>query len=146
MGDESERTSIGSVSKQNALQFVRFVALGGVAAAVNFGSRFLYSTVVPFEVAVVGAYLTAATVGFLLFRMFVFPGYTRPIREQTLAFLLVSLAGMAQTWGISVLLVRLIWPAIDFPGPREATAHVIGICVPIVTSYLGHKRLTFRGG
>ena len=129
--------------KQGAAQFLRFVARGGVAAAVNFGSRFLYSTVMPFEIAIIAAYFTAATIGFLSFRKFVFPGSLRPIREQTIAFLIVSLAGMAQTWGISVLIARIIWPVIGLPGPREAIAHLAGICVPMVTSYFGHKRLTF---
>lgn len=136
----------GFLSTQAATQFARFVALGGVAAAVNFGSRFLYSIAVPFEYAVVGAYLTAMIVGFLLFRRFVFPGSSRPIREQSLAFLVVSLGGMVQTWAVSVLFVRIVWPAIDFSGPREATAHLIGICVPIITSFFGHKHLTFHHG
>jgi putative flippase GtrA len=129
--------------KQEAARVLRFVALGGVAAAVNFGSRFFYSAAVPFEIAIIAAYVTAATVGFILFRTFVFPGSLRPLREQTISFLIVSLAGMAQTWVISVLIAHVVWPAIGLAGPREAIAHLAGICVPMVTSYFGHKRLTF---
>ena len=143
LGGFGETSLMTSSPKQDAAQFLRFVALGGVAAAVNFGSRFLYSAALPFEIAIIAAYFTAATVGFLLFRTFVFPGSLRPIREQTIAFLIVSLAGMAQTWGISVLIARVVWPAIGLPGPREAIAHLVGICVPMITSYFGHKRLTF---
>jgi putative flippase GtrA len=141
-----DRPSQRQSAKQGAVQFVSFVALGGVAAAVNFGSRLLYSIVLPFEIAIVAAYLTAATLGFLLFRRFVFPGSPRPVREQSIAFLIVSLAGMAQTWGVSVVIVRFVWPAMGLPGHGEAIAHLIGICVPIITSYFGHKRLTFNRG
>jgi putative flippase GtrA len=127
-----------------AIQFLRFIALGAVAAAVNFGSRFLFSMVVPFELAVLCAYVAAAATGFTLFRLFVFPASSKSISEQSIAFLIVSIAGTVQTWVVSVLFLRLIFPAIHFSGPREACAHAIAICVPIVTSYFGHKRLTFR--
>ena len=69
-----------------AKQFARFVVLGGIAAVVNFGSRFLFSWLMPFEIAVICAYCVAAATGFLLFRLFVFPRSSRPIAEQSVAF------------------------------------------------------------
>ncbi len=130
--------------RTTAFQFARFVLLGGVAAAVNFGSRFLFSMAMPFEIAVICAYFVAAATGFSLFSLFVFPSSSRPFSEQAFAFFLVSAAGMVQTWVVSVAMLRWILPAIHFSGPREAVAHAIAICVPIVTSYFGHKWLTFR--
>lgn len=124
-------------------RFVRFVTLGGLAAAVNFGSRFVFSLAMPFEAAVICAYVVAAATGFILFSLFVFPGSPRPLSQQTAAFLIVSAAGMALTWIVSVGLLRFVFPAIAFNGPREAVAHALGLAVPIVTSYYGHRRFTF---
>ena len=125
------------------VQFTRFVVLGGLAALVNFGSRFLFSLAMPFEAAVVCAYALAAATGFILFRLFVFPGSGRPLSQQSIAFLIVSAAGMALTWIVSVGLLRFVFPAIGFSGPREAVAHAVGLSVPIITSYFGHRRFTF---
>ena len=131
--------------RQAIARFIRFVLLGGLAAVVNFGSRFVFSLAMPFEAAVICAYVVAAATGFILFSLFVFPGSPRPKSQQTFAFLAVSAAGMALTWIVSVTLLRFIFPAIAFSGPREAVAHALGLAVPIVTSYYGHKRFTFGG-
>jgi putative flippase GtrA len=127
------------------LRFVRFVLLGGLAAVVNFGSRFVFSLAMPFEAAVICAYLLAAATGFILFRLFVFPGRARPLSQQSIVFLVVSAGGMALTWVVSVTLLRFVFPAIGFGGPREAIAHAIGLIVPIISSYFGHRRFTFGG-
>ncbi len=128
----------------HGLQFLRFIALGAVSAGVNFASRFAYSVVLPFEAAVAAAYLTGMAVAFVLFRAFVFPGSSKPLRAQVLAFVLVNLAGIAQVWTLSVLLDRVILPWAHYPGPREATAHALALAVPALTSFFGHKLLTFR--
>jgi len=125
------------------LQFLCFAMLGGFAAAVNFGSRILFSLAMPFEAAVICAYLVAAATGFILFRLFVFPRSSRPLSQQSVSFLIVSAGGMALTWVVSVTLLRFVFPAIGFGGPREAVAHVIGLLVPIISSYFGHRRFTF---
>jgi len=125
-------------------RFVRFVALGACAAAVNWASRFAYSLLMPFEAAVVAAYVTGMVVAFVLFSLFVFPGSDRPMRQQIGFFVLVNLAGVAQVWVAAVVLARWVLPALHYPGPIEATAHALAIAVPTFTAYLGHKRLTFR--
>ena len=124
--------------------FVRFVALGGCAAAVNYGSRFALSNFMPFELAVPVAYMIGMVVGFTLFRVFVFPNAGRPLREQTLMFVLVNIAGIAQVWAVAVILARWVLPGLHYPGPIEATAHLLAIGVPTFTSYILHNRFTFR--
>ena len=37
----------------------------------------------------------------------------------------------------------LIFPAVGFTWHGETVAHVIGVLVPVVTSYLGHKHFSF---
>ena len=58
-------------------------------------------------------------------------------------FALVNLAAVAQVWVVSVGLARLVFPAIGFTWHAEIVAHVIGVVVPVFTSYLGHKHFSF---
>lgn len=131
-------------SQGHLMQFVRFLLSGGVAAALNYGSRFLFSMAMPFEFAVICAWFVGATSGFLLFRFLVFPYASKPIHDQIVAFVAVSAFGGVLTWVISLGLANYVLPALNYPGPIEATAHAIGIAIPIVTSFFGHKWLSFR--
>lgn len=64
-------------------------------------------------------------------------------------FVLVNLLALAQTWGLSVYLVRVLPAVLSLEGAAglelaEAIAHGAGILLPVFTSYIGHKYLTFR--
>jgi len=128
----------------DAGRFGRFLLAGGIAAAANFGSRFLFSRVLPYEAAVVAAYLVGMATAFVLMRRYAFGPGQGSVRRQVLAFTLVNAAAVLQTVLISSLLARWWLPAVQFPLDHQATAHAIGVGVPVLTSYLGHKYLTFR--
>ncbi|CAN5606018.1 hypothetical protein BH10PSE4_BH10PSE4_25000 [soil metagenome] len=121
----------------------RYLALGGLAAAVNWTSRFAWSRVMPFSFAVIAAYVTGMIVAFVLFRAFVFPGSATPLHKQVRNFILVNLLGIAQTWLISVLLVEKVFPSIGFVFHAEAVGHAVAIGAPTITSWFGHRYLTF---
>lgn len=97
-----------------------------------------------FSQAVIVAYLTGMVVAFILFRVFVFPKGSKPIRKQVMWFILVNLAGMAQVWLMSMLLVTIVFPAIGFTWHPEGIGHGLAMATPVVTSFLGHKYLTYR--
>ncbi len=122
---------------------LRYLALGGLAAGVNWGSRFAWGVVLPFWAAVIAAYATGMVVAFLLFRTFVFPGSIRPLHEQVRNFVLVNLLGLAQTWALSLLLVHWLLPRIGWTFQPEAAAHAAAIVAPTLTSWFGHRYLTF---
>lgn len=125
-------------------QIVRFLALGGFAAAVNWLVRFPLSAVLPMSLAIVLAYVIGMTVGFTLYRRYVFPGSTRPIVEQSLIFLAVNLVGALVVLGLTHALIEaqagLAWPAFV----REGLAHGFAIGIGSVVNFIGHKTLTFR--
>ena len=125
-------------------QFLAFLVTGGTAALINFISRIVYSQWVGFSGAVILAYLTGMISAFVLARLFVFSEATLPIRQSAMFFTLVNLAAVAQTWLISVLLAAYLLPALGMERFVQETAHAIGIVVPVFTSYLGHKRWSFR--
>lgn len=125
-------------------QFLRFVAAGGVAAAANYGSRFVFSQVVSYPVAIILAFLVGLAVGFALMRQYVFDGRGQALGPQLLKFCLVNLLALAQTLLVSLLLARWALPALGVTWQVEAIAHAVGVAVPVFTSYLGHRHGTFR--
>lgn len=125
-------------------QFVRFLAAGGFAAACNYGSRFVFSLWFGYEIAIVLAYLVGMTVAFLLMRAYVFDARNRALGPQVVKFAAVNLLAVLQTLVISVVLVRWVLPALGVVRNGEALAHLVGVMVPVVTSYVGHRLATFR--
>lgn len=131
--------------RQGAAEFARFVTLGGVAAAANWLARFPLSNVLPYLAAVAVAYVVGMVVAFVLFSRFVFPDRSQPLRTQVGWFVVVNLAGIAQVVAVAWLLRQHLFPALGWTGPLpDAAAHAVAIAVPAVSSYFGHKWLTFR--
>ncbi|WP_166140886.1 GtrA family protein [Methylosinus sp. RM1] len=129
----------------NARQFACFIALGGCAALANWLSRFALERIVSFPLAVAIAYMIGMVVAFTLFRRFVFPASPQPLERQVKLFVLVNLAGVAQVWAVSMTLVYYVFPALHFAGAlAEPIGHGVAIGVPTLSSYFGHRLLTFR--
>lgn len=126
-------------------QFFRFVLTGGLAALVNIGSRYLLNMVIPFEVAVIIAYLIAMVVAYLLARRFVFGKTEAGMATESIRFAIVNMVAICIVWVTSVGLARIVFPAVGFTWYADDIAHAIGVAIPAVTSYLGHKYFTFGG-
>lgn len=126
------------------MQFIKFLISGGIAAFLNWSSRFLFSEWMPFEYAVVAAYFVGLTTGFILMRNFAFSAKQGAVFRQISYFIFINLLGLAQTLLISIAL--LIWtaPLIQDIKNREAFAHLGGVLFPVITSYFGHKFFTFK--
>jgi putative flippase GtrA len=124
-------------------RFLGFLVVSGFAAAVNFASRFAFDVFVPYAAAIVLAYLAGMVTAFLLNRRFVFTDAGRPLHHQAGWFVAVNIAAVLQTLVVSLLLARWALPAIGWTWQVEAVAHAVGIAVPAVSSYFGHRWLTF---
>lgn len=125
-------------------QFIRFLVAGGIAAGANFGSRFVFSIFFAYGIAVFFAYLVGMLVAFLLMRGHVFNANQGPLTPQVNKFVGVNLVAVLQTLAISLLLARWVLPSVGIEDQAEALGHLVGVLVPVVTSYFGHKFLTFR--
>lgn len=124
-------------------RFALFVVAGGIAALVNIASRIALNLVMPYEVAIVVAYVCGMTTAYALNKLFVFERSGRAVTDEYVRFTLVNLVAVAQVWLVSVGLARLLFPAVGFTWHAETVAHVIGVIVPVFTSYLGHKHFSF---
>ncbi len=124
-------------------QFLAFLLTGGMAAGVNFGSRILYDRWLDFSTSVVLAYLTGMVTAFVLARVFVFTGGSQSVRRSALIFVAVNGVAVLQTWAISMALYYLL-PLAGVERYVPEIAHAVGVAAPVFTSYLGHKRFSFR--
>jgi putative flippase GtrA len=124
-------------------RFALFLAAGGSAAGVNILSRIAINALVPYEIAIIPAYLLGMTTAYILNRVFVFLSTDRQITAEYARFVVVNLVAIAQVWCVSVGLARLLFPAIGFTWHADTVAHIIGVASPVYTSYLGHKHFSF---
>lgn len=121
-----------------------FLMSGGFAALVNIVSRFLLTPSLGFELSVVVAYMIGMVVAYVLFRVVVFGKSGRGVGQESYRFVVVNIVALASVWVVSVVLARVVFPAIGFTSYAEDVAHIIAVCVPAITSYIGHSRYTFR--
>ncbi len=124
--------------------FLLFLVAGGVAALANFGSRIVFSQVFDYVPAIVLAYCVGMLTAFVLNRLFVFTATSNSVQNQAMWFVLVNIAAVLQTVVISVLLRNWLFPSTGMSFHPDEVAHAIGVVVPVVTSYLGHRHLTFK--
>lgn len=125
-------------------QFALFVVAGGLAACINFFSRMLLSHWLAYSAAIVVAYVLGMITAFILNRLLVFKQVSHSMRHQVFWFTMVNVAAVLQTLAISLLLAEWLFPRIGFLWHPETVAHAFGVAVPVVTSFVGHKYLTFK--
>lgn len=137
--------SVHASRQAEARKFARFLALGGCAAVVNWLSRFCLEQIMAFPAAVAVAYVIGMAMAFMLYRRFVFPGSPQPLRRQVKLFILINIFAIAQVWAAAMTLVYYAFPSIGLVGPlAEPLGHGLAIGVPTISSYFGHRFLTFR--
>jgi 4-hydroxybenzoate polyprenyltransferase/putative flippase GtrA len=124
-------------------EFSLFLLCGGIAALVNWLSRFLFSTFLGLGWAVAAAYLVGMTTAFILMKLFVFGDSRRGAREEYVRFALVNVVALAQVWLVTLGLADYLFPAMGFSWNAEAIAHAAGVLSPVIASYAGHRYFTF---
>lgn len=125
-------------------QFLLFLITGGVAALVNVLSRIGFSRVMHFEMAVLAAYGVGMVTAYVLARRYVFVRSSLTMRRSFAAFALVNLFAVLQTWLVSVGLRSWLLPLLGIVAFRDLIAHATGVLVPVISSYFGHKHISFR--
>jgi len=100
--------------------------------------------VLRFELAVLAAYAVGMVTAYILARRYVFTGSGQSVRSSFAAFALVNLVAVLQTWLVSIGMRHLLLPIIGAVALADLIAHGVGVIVPVFTSYLGHKHVSFR--
>lgn len=124
---------------------VKFLLVGGFAASVNFFSRIVLSVRMPYVPSIVLAYLLGMVTAFVMNRLFVFSNAKNALHQQIFWFTAVNLAAVVQTIAVSLLLAEVVFPRLGFAWHTETIAHAFGVLIPVLTSYVGHRHLSFKG-
>ncbi|MSP53978.1 MAG: GtrA family protein [Gammaproteobacteria bacterium] len=125
-------------------EFVKFVFSGGLAAGANFFSRMLFSLVFNYPVSIVLAYLVGMTTAYLLFKFFVFQKGENSTQKQIGYFIFINLLAIILILITSLLCYKFVFSRLENVFWRESLSHLVGITVTTLSSYLGHKKLTFK--
>jgi putative flippase GtrA len=64
--------------------------------------------------------------------------------SEAYRFVLVNILALILVWVVSVGLARIVFPAIAFQWHSEDIAHLVAVCVPAISSYIGHLHFTFK--
>jgi putative flippase GtrA len=81
---------------------------------------------------------------FILAKLFVFTKNTQSTAKSVFFFTLVNLVAVLQTWGVSVGLAYYVFPSMGLSWHARDIAHLIGVIVPVFTSFIGHKKWSFK--
>lgn len=130
------------VSRASIIEFARFLGVGGIAALANLCARYIFDFVMPFELAVVLAYLVGMVIGFALFQKMLFGGGGIETR-RVVRFVWVNIFGATLAWAVSSIMARQILPALGWSWRPYEVAHLCGVAAPAITSFFLHKHYTF---
>lgn len=123
-------------------QSIRFLVAGGIAATVNWLAQFEFSHFMPFLPAVIAAACLGMIVGFVTYRVFVFPGSSRPLHGQVRDFIIVNALSLACVAVVAVPIrdILTIFASLEV---AEGAAHAMGIALGAGLNFFGHGRVTF---
>jgi len=124
-------------------EFARFLFVGAFAAVVNLLCRYLFNLVMGYSPAILLAYLCGMVTAFTLFKVFVFHASRLSTSAEFVRFTLVNVVAVIQVWAVSVFLAEWLLPRFGVLHHAYDIAHLIGVAVPVFTSYLGHKHFSF---
>ena len=126
-------------------RFFLFFVAGGFAALVNLATRAVLSDVgyVSYRWAVILSYLIGMGTAFALNKFVVFERSGKSVYEEMFWFTVVNIVGVVQVWCVSVGLAEYCFPRWEFQWHPEFVAHAIGVAPLAVTSYWGHRLLSF---
>lgn len=124
-------------------RFFRFMMVGGFAALVNFVSRIFFNQWMSYRWAIIVAYLVGMLTAFVLSKYMVFEKSAHHPAKELIYFSLVNVVAVIQVWLISVGLAEYLFPTVGFSFYANEVAHLIGLGVPVISSYFGHKYFSF---
>lgn len=140
---DAKNNPAGTSKPRTIAEFLIFLGLGGLAAATNLIVRYLLNFMMPFEIAVILAYMAGMVVAFVLFGKLLFTGSQGKLTRRVSRFIQVNLLGATLAWIVSVLMARIALPAIGWTFHPLEIAHFFGVAAPVASSYVLHKLYTF---
>mgnify|MGYP000539474371 CR=1 FL=1 len=125
-------------------EFFSFIFAGGIAALANFLSRIFLNNFFSFSISIFIAYCNAMLIAYFLMKLFVFKSSNTTYFKSSLYFIIINLLAVIQTLIVSLFLANFFLPSLNIQNNIYEIAHAVGIIIPVITSYYGHKFITFK--
>lgn len=125
-------------------QFLLFVFSGSIAALGNFLSRIYFNNFFSYSTSIIFAYFVGMLIAYFLMKILVFKPKKNSNLKSSMYFIFINLLAVLQTWAVSLYLLNSLLPSINIQQNSKEIAHAVGITIPLITSYYGHKLLTFK--
>jgi putative flippase GtrA len=126
-------------------KIIKFIFSGGTAALVNLVSRWIFSHYLYYSISIILAYILGLITAFVSFKFFVFEsGKSGKTKNEIIFFVAVNIIAMIQTLVISLFLADILFPYLNFTFHPYDIAHVIGVMIPVISSYILHNKFTFQ--
>ncbi len=125
-------------------KFGRFLLTGGASAILNIVSRGILSAFVGFSTSVILSYVIGMILAYALARRYVFVSSKASRARSIGGFIVVNIFGALLTLLFSVQLRTILGHLFGLNTFIEYLAHFLALSVSSVTSFLGHKFISFR--
>lgn len=125
-------------------KFGLFLVAGGTSAICNIMVRWALTPLTSFAVSVVIAYTVGVAIAYGLTSRFVFVDATASRSRSLAGFGLVNVLSGSQTLILSMM-IRTALLTLALPqASAELIAHFLALASTSITSFLGHKHISFR--
>ncbi|MFA5879607.1 MAG: GtrA family protein [Candidatus Margulisiibacteriota bacterium] len=128
-------------------QFLKFLLVGGLAAFINFFSRFFFRIFVSYISSVILAYILGTIFSFIFNKIFTFKEDKQKTLVQGLKFFVIALSAII----IAALVVSLIMFIYNFfnisyinEQSMESFAHIVAIGVTTIYNFLTMRFFAFK--
>ncbi|MFT3721999.1 MAG: GtrA family protein [Hyphomonadaceae bacterium] len=132
-----------ATTRPSFAEFAQFIAIGAAAAGVNLVARYLLNFTMPFEAAVIIAYVVGMVAGFAMFQVFIYRGASILQSHRMVRFAWVNLFGATLAWTVSIVMARQLLPILGWTWHPLEIAHLAGVAAPALCSYFLNKYYTF---
>lgn len=128
-------------------QILRFLISGGIAALVNFCSRFFFQLFFTYTLSIALSFSLGSVISFLLNKNFTFRSYDEKTAVQLVKFMLATVFGVILATFIVFIQITLFgFLGITFITEKEMEliVHIITIGIITIYSYLVMKYFAFK--
>jgi putative flippase GtrA len=124
------------LSKFLTAEFLRFLVVGVISAAIEFSLLFLLKTYIDYRIANILAFIITNIFTFALTRRYVFTSSGNKLEEQKL--FIVCLAGALAVNHV------ILWSLVEFVAMDMRIAKTIAIGVTVIWNFFTRKHIVFK--
>jgi len=126
-----------------SIQFIAFFVVGVTSAGLNWSSRYVMASWIPFSLAVPLAYCVGMATAFALNKIFVFPKSDIPVEVQVRRFVIINLSFLPVVWAGSLIFSTAL-KAMGIKEYSDEIGHAASLALPMLATFLLYKFVAFK--